>query len=83
MFSNMPEEEKFRCPVCRASQSLQSQCRRCNADLRLTMRARQRLAYLLRQRAFAIRDGDLDRREKIQCELNLLAPRHSDMPGDA
>lgn len=36
----------FRCPVCRARQELSETCRRCQADLTLAVKIRQRLWYL-------------------------------------
>lgn len=37
----MSDESAFRCPVCRAVQTLRETCRRCQADLRLVMRSAQ------------------------------------------
>jgi hypothetical protein len=37
---------EFRCPVCRARQELSETCRRCQADLTLAVKIRQRLWYL-------------------------------------
>ncbi len=79
----MSREIMFRCPVCRASQPPQPECRRCKADLCLALRARRRLAYLLEQRAMAICDGDRDRTKQIQCELDLLAPQQSGIADNA
>ncbi len=73
----MSHEITFRCPVCRATQPPQPECRRCKADLCLTLRARQRLVYLLEQRATAIYDGDWKQKKRIQSELDLLAPQQS------
>jgi hypothetical protein len=77
MSSNRAPEKVFRCPVCRATQTLQPECRRCKADLGLSVRARQRLAYLLEQRKLADLEGDGDRGQQIQDELNLLAPQQA------
>jgi hypothetical protein len=36
------EQEKLHCPACRARQSWRDECRRCQADLRLLVRALRR-----------------------------------------
>jgi hypothetical protein len=73
----MSAEPPFRCPVCRATQPLSETCRRCQADLRLVMRARLRLAYVKRQRVEAIASGDRVREQIWSRELRWLAPRGS------
>jgi hypothetical protein len=70
----MSAESAFCCPVCRASQSLSETCRRCQADLRLVVRARLRLAYVKRQRGEAIARGDIDSEATYARELRWLAP---------
>ncbi len=65
----------FRCPVCRAGQPLQDECRRCAADLRLVVRAYRRVETLLVQHAQAVRQGDTRRLPKILAELRLLKPK--------
>ena len=70
----MSAETAFRCPVCRAAQTLRENCRRCRADLRLVARAHRRLAYVKRQRARAQASGDLDRQRSLAAELLWLAP---------
>ncbi|TWT86042.1 hypothetical protein Pla100_62700 [Neorhodopirellula pilleata] len=40
---------EFRCPVCRAKQTPSTSCRRCQADLTLTLQVRRRLEYLRQQ----------------------------------
>jgi hypothetical protein len=70
----MSDESAFRCPVCRAAQTLRETCRRCQADLRLVMRAHRRLAYLKHQRTQAQTTGDDDRERSLADELRWLAP---------
>ena len=74
--SNVPPraESNFRCPVCRASQSLQNKCRRCQADLSLVVLAYQRVNYLLALLKSAA-DLNATRRQLLQSELKLLSPR--------
>lgn len=63
----------FRCPVCRARQPLQQQCRRCRADLSLVVAVRERINYLLAQRC-ELPDRD-SRQHAIAVELALLSPQ--------
>jgi hypothetical protein len=71
----MSDESTFRCPVCRASQTLRETCRRCQADLRLVVQARRRLAYVKLLRAEALASGDGAREQQLATELHWLAPR--------
>ncbi|HEY4261803.1 MAG TPA: hypothetical protein VGM98_16650, partial [Schlesneria sp.] len=64
----------FRCPVCRAAQTLREICRRCQADLSLVVRARRRLAYLRQQQEQALSAGDDRRVQQLVAELRWLAP---------
>lgn len=70
----MSADLSFRCPVCRASQTLRESCRRCQADLRLVLRAQLRLAYVKRLHAEAIASGDSEREQALADELRWLAP---------
>ncbi len=70
----MSDEIDFRCPVCRAAQTLRETCRRCQADLSLVVRARRRLAYLRQQQAQALSTGDDKREQQLAAELRWLAP---------
>lgn len=70
----MSAEAEFRCPVCRAAQTLREVCRRCQADLSLVVRAHHRLAYLQEQRAHARASGDQERERQVAAELHWLAP---------
>lgn len=70
----MSDDPPFRCPVCRASQSLGETCRRCQADLRLVSRAHRRLAYVKHARAEALSRGDYESEKRLADELRWLAP---------
>ena len=70
----MSAEPTFRCPVCRAAQTLGDTCRRCQADLRLVARVHRRLEYLQRLRAEALASGDAKREQDLATELHWLAP---------
>jgi hypothetical protein len=71
----MSSDPLFRCPVCRARQTLADTCRRCEADLRLVARAHRRIAYLLSQQQLAHDEPDAARLQRIGAELIILAPR--------
>ena len=71
----MSDDLPFRCPVCRATQTLRETCRRCQADLRLVARAYRRLAYVKRQQQQARVSGDRHREQILAAELRWLAPR--------
>ena len=73
-FYSMSDEPAFRCPVCRAAQTLRETCRRCQADLGLVARAHRRLAYVKRQQAQAQAGGDVERQRSLAAELLWLAP---------
>jgi hypothetical protein len=68
----MSAESTFRCPVCRASQTLREKCRRCHADLSLVVRARRRLAHLIALRGEAHSRGDDAQSRDIETELRWL-----------
>ncbi len=72
----MSDDPPFRCPVCRASQSLSDTCRRCRADLKLVVSAYRRLAYIQRERDAVRSAGDNERERLILAELQWLSPRH-------
>lgn len=75
--SSMSDDAGFRCPVCRAAQTLRETCRRCQADLQLVERAYRRLAYLKRQREQARATGDDKLEQAAAAELRWLAPSRS------
>jgi hypothetical protein len=70
----MSDDPGFRCPVCRAAQTFRATCRRCQADLRLVVRAHRRAAYLKRQLEQARAGGDRQREQALADELRWLAP---------
>lgn len=49
IFCFMSDELSLRCPVCRAVQPFNEQCRRCRADLSLVVAARRRLNFVRAQ----------------------------------
>jgi len=71
---SMSADSSFRCPVCRASQTLRETCRRCQADLGLVMRANLRLAYVKRQQAEAIAQRQGERGQMLAGERRWLDP---------
>ncbi|REJ82072.1 MAG: hypothetical protein DWQ34_08075 [Planctomycetota bacterium] len=71
----MSSESEFRCPVCRARQSLRDECRRCAADLRLVARARRRAAWLKAQLHRARANGDSHHERTLATELHRLDPK--------
>ncbi|MEX0716494.1 MAG: hypothetical protein WD066_07905 [Planctomycetaceae bacterium] len=64
----------FRCPACRARQTLRDQCRRCAADLALVARAHRRVKFLIAQRRHARARGEQEREHALAAELRRLAP---------
>ena len=66
--------EEFRCPVCKARQTLQPECRRCHADLSLVVKAHQRADHLYVALQQARRERDLTIEHQLTKELRLLAP---------
>ena len=75
-FCFMSNNLDFRCPVCRAKQTLHATCRRCNADLRLVASARRRIEYLLTEIEMAQASGNHQREASLAAELQWLAPNH-------
>lgn len=69
---SMSSDTPFRCPICRASQPLRDVCRRCQADLRLVVRAHCRLAYVKRLQAEAQTLGDSEREQCLAQEVRWL-----------
>lgn len=70
----MSDDSTFRCPVCRASQTLRETCRRCQADLSLIVRAHRRMEYVRRLQADSVAHGDLTQAQRCRAELQWLAP---------
>jgi hypothetical protein len=72
----MPEE--FQCPVCRAKQQLQPECRRCHADLTLLMRAVLALRDTQQQLKIAIaQNPNCDTAKTLRERLNWLSPKEA------
>lgn len=71
----MSDDSNFRCPVCRARQTLRDTCRRCQADLRLVVGVHRHIAYLKREREQARQIADGRRERCVAAELRWLAPR--------
>lgn len=69
------DNPSFRCPACRARQTLREECRRCRADLSLVARAHRRVHYLIVQRQQARTCGDRRREQSLTTELQQLAPK--------
>jgi len=75
--SNSPAtsmSDEFRCPVCRARQTLQPECRRCHADLTLVVKARHRAEHLFVALQQAREDRDFAAQHQLAKELRLLHP---------
>lgn len=70
-----PNEQELNCPVCRARQPFQSTCRRCQADLRLYVKALRSLHTAQRQAAVAHDAGDESRLQSSERYLAWLQPR--------
>ena len=66
--------EEFRCPVCKARQTLQPECRRCHADLSLVVKAHQRADHLYAALKEARQERDFSRQHQLTKELRLFAP---------
>jgi len=70
----MSNEPVFRCPVCRAPQTLRACCRRCQADLALVVRAYRRVEFLKRQHELAQARSDHEQAADVLAELRWLKP---------
>jgi hypothetical protein len=73
--SSSPGDRAFRCPVCRAGQTISDCCRRCQADLQLVHRAHRVANALIRQLESAVLNEDSQREAALTRELRLLAPK--------
>lgn len=69
---SMSDNPAFRCPVCRAEQTLREVCRRCQADLRLVVRAHRRLDYLNAERARMRAAGNAVGEQQLATEIRWL-----------
>jgi len=69
----MSQATSFRCPVCRARQARQPECRRCGADLILLVGALQWRDELMdRWRSIP---SDTAEAELLQRQIQLLSPK--------
>ncbi len=73
-----PKLQGFACPVCRAKQDVQSECRRCGADLSLYVKALQSVIESRRQLDAANRSGDAQSATHVSNYLQWLIPKESD-----
>lgn len=69
------DEYELNCPVCRARQPWQSTCRRCEADLRLYVKALRSLHRAQRQAAADHDSGDESKSQATERYLSWLQPR--------
>jgi hypothetical protein len=69
----MPSPTDLNCPVCRAKQTSQSECRRCGADLSLLIKALRSVQAAQRQVEQAQRRGDADFEDAL-AYLRWLSP---------
>ncbi len=68
----------FACPVCRAKQDAQSECRRCGADLSLYVKALQSVVESRRQLDAANRSSDDQSALRVSNYMQWLIPKESD-----
>ena len=78
-------DRQIACPVCRAKQIAQPECRRCSADLALYLKAMRSVEESKRQFANANRNGDSQLAAQMlkymqwladPVELSLFYPQH-------
>ena len=65
----------FACPVCRAKQTAQQECRRCGADLALHIKALQSVLISRQQLDLAIESGDSQRAIDLLNYIQWLVPK--------
>ena len=65
----------FACPVCRAKQTAQQECRRCGADLALHIKALQSVLISRQQLDLAIESGDSQRAIDLLNYIHWLVPK--------
>ena len=70
----MSDEPELKCPVCRARQKRQAECRRCGADLSLYVKALGSAELAQHQRQQARLSGDDERAASIDRYLHWLKP---------
>lgn len=64
--------ENFACPVCRAKQTAQPECRRCNADLALYLKALRSVEESRQQLEMANVQGDSELAEQASAYMRWL-----------
>jgi hypothetical protein len=69
-----PLQQDFICPVCRAKQVPQPECRRCSADLSLYLKAKQSWHKSHQQLQSAEETGDERLATKMRLYLGWLNP---------
>lgn len=65
--------ENFACPVCRAKQAAQPECRRCNANLELYLKALRSVEKSSQQLEMAKDQGDNELAEQASAYLRWLS----------
>ncbi len=73
-----PKLLEFACPVCRAKQNAQSECRRCGADLSLYVKALHSVVESRRQLDAANRSGDAQSALHVSNYMQWLIPKESE-----
>lgn len=73
--SSPAEEQRRRCPACRAMQRRQFQCRRCGADLSLLARAYDRLLFLKNRYQQSLQAGEAMQSAYLLTEIRGLHPK--------
>jgi len=71
----------FACPVCRAKQSAQPECRRCNADLALYIKALRSVEQSRQQFESANVRGDTQLATQMSAYLSWLTAKLPSSPG--
>ena len=70
----MTTENELVCPVCRAKQAYQAECRRCGADLSLWIKALRSLHVAKQQVGQAVRHDESNRARALNY-LHWLSPQ--------
>ena len=73
-----PKQREFACPVCRAKQVAQTECRRCGADLSLYVKALYSVEESRRQLELANRSGDTQLASHVSNYMQWLIPKEFD-----
>ena len=78
----MSIENELSCPVCRAKQAYQAECRRCGADLALWIKALRSL-HVARQQVKRAGLHDSASFDKAQTYLRWLSPKAAQLAQSA